>query len=71
MLEQYGLDINDPPGDTRIASAAGASLLGAGAAVHHVRRLQEDLAGDGHRGGPERGVEDGGEAGERRRLLMI
>ena len=37
----------------------------AGCGVHHVRRLQEDRAGDRYRGGPGRGVGDGGEAGER------
>ena len=47
MRGQYGPDIYDPPGDARPAGVAGEDLLGAGTAVHHVRRLQEDRAGDG------------------------
>ena len=49
---QYGLDINDPQGDPCPAVASGEDLLRPGAAVHHVRRLQEDRAGDRYRGGP-------------------
>lgn len=38
-------------GEPRPAGAAGEDVLGAGAAVHHVRGLREDRAGDGYRGG--------------------
>jgi hypothetical protein len=57
MLGRYGLDINDPLVQPRPAIAAGEALLRAGAGVHHVRRLQEDRAGDGYRGGSGGGVE--------------
>jgi hypothetical protein len=35
---------------------AGEGLLGAAARLHHVRRVQEDRAGDEYRGGAGRGV---------------
>ena len=50
-----------PQGDACPAGAAREDILVAGAAVHHVRRSQEDRAGDGYRGGPGRGVGDSGE----------
>ena len=39
-----------------LESFAGDGLLGAAARLHHVRRVQEDRAGDGYRGGARRGM---------------
>ena len=61
MLGKYGLDIDDPPENACSAGAAGKGLLSAAAHLHHVRRLQEDRALYGYRGGSGRGVGDGGE----------
>lgn len=51
-------------GDSYPEVAAGEDLLRPGAAVHHIRRLQEDRAGDRYRGGPGRRVGDDGKVGE-------
>jgi len=68
-LKSHGprLDISNPPGDACPAVPAREDRFGAGASMHHVRRIQAVRAGNGHQGGPERGVGDGGEVG----LLLI
>jgi hypothetical protein len=55
MLGKYGLDINDSQESHVLRALQREGLLGAGAAVHHVCRLQEDRAGDGYQGGAGRG----------------
>ena len=55
--------ISTTPQENHVLRALpGRGLLGAAAHLHHVRRLQEDRAGDGYRGRSGRGVGDGGEA---------
>lgn len=66
ILGRYELDINKTQGDPCPAVAAREDPLRSGTAVHHVRRLQEDRAGDRYRGGPGQGVGDVGEVGKRR-----
>lgn len=74
MLEQYGMDINDPRETHVLQALPGAGLLGAGAGVHHVLQTcrgsspgggdqqKGNVAGDG-RGGPGGGIQRQGQRG--------
>lgn len=45
MFGQHGLEINEPPGESRPVGTAGEGVLGVAVHMHHVCRFQEDRAG--------------------------